>query len=91
MLHQVRIPTPLRRHTDGASSVQVEGNRVGEVLNHLQVRYPTLREGLFDGQGQIKSHLLVFLNNEDIRYLSGLDTPLDEGDMVVLLPALGTA
>lgn len=91
MLCQVRIPTPLRRHTNGASSVQVEGDHVREVLNHLQVRYPSLGDRLFDGQGQVKSHLLVFLNNEDIRCLKGLDTPLTEGDMVVLLPALATA
>ncbi len=91
MLCQVRIPTPLRRHTDGASSVQVEGNHVREVLNQLERQYPTLSERLFDRQGQVKSHLLVFLNNDDIRYLNGLDTPLCEGDMVVLLPALGAA
>ncbi len=91
MLCQVRIPTPLRRHTNGASSVQAEGTHVREVLNHLQREYPTLHERLFDGQGQVKSHLLVFLNNEDIRLLNGLDTPLCEGDMVVLLPALGAA
>ncbi len=91
MLCQVRSPTRLRRHTDGASSVQVEGNYVREVLLHLERQYPTLRERLFDGQGQVKSHLVVFLNNEDIRFLNGLDTPLSEGDMVVLLPALGTA
>ncbi len=88
---QVRIPTPLRRHTGGASQVQVEGTRVREALDHLQRRYPTIKERLFDNRGQVKSHLIVFLNNEDIRVLSGLDTPLRDGDIVVLLPTLGVA
>ncbi len=85
---QVKIPTPLRRHTEGASSVQVQGQRVREALDNLQSRYPSIGERLFDGRGQVKPHLNVFLNNEDIRFLQGLDTPLRDGDTVVLLPAL---
>ncbi len=85
---KVKIPTPLRRHTEGASSVEVRGTLVREALNELQTRYPTIGERLFDGQGQVKPHLNIFLNNEDIRFLSGLDTPLRDGDTVVLLPAL---
>ncbi len=84
----VKIPTPLRRHTDGASSVEVKGARVRDALDDLQTRYPSIGGRLFDGQGQVKSHLNIFLNNEDIRSLSGLDTPLRDGDTVVLLPAL---
>ena len=85
---KVKIPTPLRRHTQGAASVEVRGERVRDALNDLQTRYPSIRERLFDGQGQVKPHLNIFLNNEDIRFLGGLDTPLREGDTVVLLPAL---
>lgn len=85
---KVKIPTPLRRHTEGASAVEVRGDHVREALNELQSRYPSIGERLFDGQGQVKPHLNVFLNNEDIRFLRGLDTPLRDGDTVVLLPAM---
>ncbi len=59
-----------------------------DALDDLQTRYPAIGGRLFDGQGQVKSHLNIFLNNEDIRSLGGLDTPLHDGDTVVLLPAL---
>ncbi len=85
---KVKIPTPLRRHTGGASSIEVRGERVRDALSDLSSRYPTIGDRLFDGQGQVKSHLNVFLNNEDIRFLGGLDTPMRDGDTVVLLPAL---
>ncbi len=85
---KVKIPTPLRRHTAGASAVEVTGEHVREALDDLMTRYPTIGERLFDGQGQVKPHLNIFLNNEDIRFLGGLDTPLRDGDTVVLLPAL---
>ena len=88
MALKVKIPTPLRRHTAGASSVDANGTHVGEVLNDLTQRYPGVSERLFDGDGQLKSHLNVFLNNEDIRFLNGLETPVRDGDTVVLLPAL---
>jgi MoaD family protein len=88
MSSKVKIPTPLRRHTGGASSVEVTGTRVREALDDLLSRYPTVGERLFDERGQVKPHLNIFLNNEDIRFLNGLDTPLREGDTVVLLPAL---
>ena len=85
---QVKIPTVLRRHTEGASIIPVQGERVRDVLNHLQARYPSMGERLFDRQGQVKPHLNVFLNNEDIRFIGGLDAPLHDGDTLVLLPAL---
>ncbi len=88
MACKVKIPASLRWHTNGAAVVQVEGNYIHEAFDHLQARYPAIGERLFDAQGHIKSHLTVFLNNEDIRFLKELDTPLHDGDTVVLLPAL---
>ncbi|MGB8645213.1 MAG: MoaD/ThiS family protein [Anaerolineae bacterium] len=88
---QVKIPTPLRRHTQGAAQVQVEGNQVGEALAYLLGRFPAIGERLFDSHGQVKSHLIVYVNNEDIRVLNGLDTPLHDGDLMILLPALAGA
>ena len=88
MACRVKIPTPLRRHTEGASAVEVKGDYVRDALYDLQLRYPSIGERLFDGKGQVKPHLNIFLNNEDIRFIGGLDAPLRDGDTVVLLPAL---
>ncbi len=84
----VRIPTPLRRHTGGASVVTARGARVEQVLRDLQNQFPGLGERLWDGNGTVKSHLNIFVNNEDIRFLDGLNTSLGEGDVLTLLPAL---
>jgi molybdopterin synthase sulfur carrier subunit len=89
---KVKIPTPLRRHTNGLSTVEVPNgtasSTVGTTLSTLTSQYPTISERLFDTQGHVKSHINIFLNNEDIRFLNGLDTSVKDGDMVVLLPAL---
>jgi molybdopterin synthase sulfur carrier subunit len=88
----IKIPTPLRRHTNGLSTVQVPNGSVnatvGTALADLTATYPTIGERLFDAQGQVKSHINIFLNNEDIRFLNGLETNIKDGDTVVLLPAL---
>jgi len=90
MSTKIKIPTPLRRHTNGLSTVEVNGgaSSVRGTLDTLTTQYPTIGERLFDGQGQVKSHINIFLNNEDIRFLNGLDTNVQDGDTVVLLPAL---
>ncbi len=89
---KVKIPTPLRRHTNGLSTVDVpngsQNTTVGSTLSTLTAQYPTISERLFDPQGKVKSHINIFLNNEDIRFLNGLDTSVKDGDTVVLLPAL---
>jgi molybdopterin synthase sulfur carrier subunit len=69
----VKIPTPLRRYTNGASVVKANGEHVHAVLNDLQTQFPGLGERLFDGNGSVKSHLNIFLNTEDIRFLNGDD------------------
>lgn len=84
----VKIPTPLRRYTNGASLVNANGAYVQEVLLDLQTRFPSLGERIFDGSGAVKSHLNVFLNTEDIRFLNGVSTSVREGDTITLLPAL---
>lgn len=89
---KVKIPTPLRRHTNGLSTIQVTCDNgrstVRGALETLVAQYPSIAERLFDSQGQVKSHINIFLNNEDIRFLNGLDTQVQDGDTVVLLPAL---
>lgn len=84
----VRIPTPLRGHVGGASSVELAGATVGEVLRELAQRHEKLHGRLFNEQGELNRFVNVFLNDEDIRFLQGLDTPLKDGDGVVLVPAI---
>lgn len=84
----VKIPTPLRRYTNGASVVKSSGEQVNDVLRNLQTDFPGLGERLFDGNGTVKSHLNIFLNAEDIRFLNGVNSPVGEGDTITLLPAL---
>lgn len=84
----IKIPTPLRRHTNGAATVNAEGATVDEILRDLQSQFPSLGERLYEADGQVKSHLNIFVNSEDIRFLQGLRTPLAAGDVVTLLPAL---
>jgi molybdopterin synthase sulfur carrier subunit len=89
MATKIKIPTPLRRHTNGLATIEVNSAaNVRGTLDTLTAQYPTISERLFDPQGQVKSHINIFLNNEDIRFLNGLDTNVRDGDTVVLLPAL---
>lgn len=89
MSTKIKIPTPLRRHTNGLATVEItNGANVRGTLNTLTAQYPTIGERLYDAQGQVKSHINIFLNNEDIRFLNGLETSVQDGDTVVLLPAL---
>lgn len=92
MSYKIKIPTPLRRHTDGQSLVEVPNGQanatISTTLAALTTQYPSLDARLFDGQGHVKTHINIFLNNEDIRFLKGLDTSVKDGDTVVLLPAL---
>jgi molybdopterin synthase sulfur carrier subunit len=89
MATKIKIPTPLRRHTNGLSTVEISASEnVRATLDTLSAQYPTIGERLFDSHGQVKAHINIFLNNEDIRFLNGLETNVKDGDTVVLLPAL---
>lgn len=83
----VRIPTPLRPHAGGNDSAQAEGSTVGEVLNALTSAFPELRSRLFDGE-DLRRFVNVYVNNEDIRFLEDLDTPVASADEVSIIPAV---
>jgi sulfur-carrier protein len=83
----VRIPTPLRPQVGGLDRVEVPGSTVGEVLVQLGVLYPALRDRLFEG-AELRRFVNVYVNNEDIRYLDGLDTPVAPADDVSIIPAV---
>ncbi|MGH2793904.1 MAG: MoaD/ThiS family protein [Actinomycetota bacterium] len=84
----VRIPTPLRRVTAGASSVEGAGASVRELIEDLERQFPGMRERLCDENGSIRRFVNVFVGDEDIRFLDGIETPLEEGAQVSIIPAV---
>ncbi len=84
----VRVPAPLRAHTQGAKVVQGEGGTVAELLDDLDRRYPGFKAGLFDASGELRQFVNVYVNDEDIRYLGRLDASVRSGDTVSILPAV---
>ena len=85
---EVRVPQPLRVHTRGEKVVQGTGSTIGDLLANLDREYPGFRSGLFDEAGELRQFVNVYVNDEDIRYLGRLDTPLTAGDTVSILPAV---
>ena len=85
---EVRVPAPLRAHTQGSKVVQGAGASVAEVLDDLERRYPGIKSGLFNEQGELRQFVNVYVNDEDIRYLNKLETALSADDTVSILPAV---
>jgi len=83
----VRIPTPLRPHTAGRDSVQVTGSTVRAVLDQVCQDHPALRERIFEGD-ELRRFVNVYVNNEDIRYMEDLESPVAEADEVSIIPAV---
>jgi MoaD family protein len=88
MAVKVRIPTQLRTLTGGNSEITVNGSTVGETLKELDSAYPGLQERLFDENGKLRRFVNVFVAEEDVRFLQGLDTPVAEGATVSIVPAV---
>ncbi len=88
MADVVRIPTQLRSLSDGASEVKVEGGTVGEVLAALDRAHPGFKGRLFDDAGQLRRFVNVFVADEDVRFLQGLDTKVEPGTTVSIIPAV---
>jgi sulfur-carrier protein len=85
---KVMIPTPLRPYTENRDSVEVEGNTIGELLNALTQKYPQLKRHLFSEDGNLRSFVNIYVNDEDIRYLDGGNTSVKDGDVVSIVPAI---
>jgi molybdopterin converting factor small subunit len=88
MTATVRIPTQLRTLTGGSGEVTVEGSTVGEVLKGLDAAHPGFGERLFDENGKLRRFVNVFLADEDVRFLSGLDTAVNDGQTISIVPAV---
>jgi MoaD family protein len=84
----VKIPVALRPATGGESEVSVDGSTVTEVLDSLFERFPELRERISDERGLLRRFVNVYVAGEDIRFLEGLDTPVEDGSQLTILPAV---
>jgi molybdopterin converting factor small subunit len=84
----IRIPPVLRAKTGGEAEVRADGGTVGEVLGRLTEEHPDTRGQLFSPEGDLNRYVNVYLNDEDVRVLEGLETSVGEADTVVILPAM---
>jgi molybdopterin synthase sulfur carrier subunit len=84
----VRIPTPLRRLANGQGEVSVEAKNIKELIDALEASYPGFKERLVDENGELRRFVNLYLNDEDIRFLKGIDTELKDGDTLSIVPAI---
>jgi sulfur-carrier protein len=84
----VRIPTTMRPIAGGASTVQVEGSTLADVLGNLDAAHPGFRDRLFDDEGLLRKFVNVFVADDDVRYLDGVDTAVPDGETVSIIPAV---
>jgi sulfur-carrier protein len=84
----VKIPPVLRSYTGGEKEVAAEGSNVGEVLRALAQQHPDTERQLFGDDGSLNRYVNVYLNDEDVRVLDGLETAVKPGDTLVILPAM---
>ena len=84
----VRIPTALRKLAEGNEMVEASGATVGAVIQDIRGRYPALAEQLVDADGQVRRFVNLFANDEDIRFLDELETAMEDGDELSIVPAI---
>lgn len=84
----VRIPTTLRSLTAGSSEVELEPGTVGEVLAKLEAGHPGFAERLLDEEGKLRRFVNVFVSDDDVRFMEGMDTPVADGETLSIVPAV---
>ena len=84
----LRIPTPLRPYAEGQSEIKVQGATVGAALDDLVTRFPALKKHLFTEEDELRPFVNLFLGDEDVRHLQGVDTPLRDGDKLMIIPSI---
>ena len=84
----LKIPTPLRSYAGGQSTVTVSGVKVSDALADLTEQHPNLRQHIFNDSGELRPFVNLFLNDEDIRYLDGVDTEIAETDLLRIIPSI---
>ncbi|MFQ5585409.1 MAG: ubiquitin-like small modifier protein 1 [Thermodesulfobacteriota bacterium] len=88
MAVKVRIPTPLRKITNGSDEVSAEGSTVTTLIDDLEKNYPGLKERICDEEGKVRRFVNLYVNDEDIRFKSNMETELKDGDEVSIVPAI---
>ncbi len=84
----IRVPTPLRRLTDGQGEIEIEAGTIREAIEKLEEKFPGFKERLLDENGELRKFVNLYLNDEDIRFLKGIDTEIKDGDTVSIVPAI---
>lgn len=84
----VKIPTVLRKHTDGNAVIEASGSSVRELIHDIVRQYPDFKEKVLSDDDQLHRFINVYANDEDVRYLQGIDTLVADGDTVAILPAV---
>lgn len=85
---RVRVPTPLRKYTQGADEVAAQGANIKSMVDDLETHYPGIKERICDETGKVRRFVNVFVNGEDIRFLQNMETSLKEGDNISIVPAI---
>jgi sulfur-carrier protein len=85
---KVKLPTQLRSLSEGAAEVPAAGGTVGEVIADLETRHPGISARLLDDQGKLRRFVNVYVNDEDVRFLDGLETPLSSDAQLSIIPAV---
>ena len=85
---KVRIPTPLRPLTKNQGEVESNGTSVTDMIENLEATYPGIKGRLCDDQGELRRFVNIYVNEEDVRFLKGKETPLKDGDEVSIVPAI---
>ena len=84
----VRIPTPLRRMTNGLDKLEMNESTLSNMIDELETNYPGFRERLIDENGDLRYFVNIYVNGEDVRFLDGLDTQTSSGDEISIVPAV---
>jgi molybdopterin synthase sulfur carrier subunit len=84
----VKIPTPLRRFTGGQGTITVNSSDIGALIRAVDQQYPGIADKVLDGDGNVKRFINIFVNDDEIRTLQGLTTPVNESDQVSIVPAM---
>lgn len=88
MAVRVRVPTPLRKFTNGADEVNAQGGTMRALVEDLELNFPGIKERICDDKGKIRRFVNVYVNGNDIRFLQNLETSLKEGDNISIVPAI---
>ena len=88
MTVHVRVPTPLRKFTNGVDEVAAQGNTVRTLMEDLERQFPGIKERICDETGKIRRFVNIYVNGDDIRFLQNLETSLHEGDSISIVPAI---